>query len=811
MLFLFVFPTKEHDSGFSNTILNSLISENQLNSCPQSSISLTLQPGPEGKDASILIRSNGTQYSTGTGSVMEISAYRPFHRETQRGLIEFDLQSIPEYAIIDSAKLFLYAGGSHDNNPDNACWVERIIAPWDESTVTWNSQPTTTTENRVEIPTSASTDEDFILDISAMIQDMMNDEENSHGFKIKLKDESSFRGMFFYTSDYTGDIMKRPKLELTYKPRAVSESQIAICQGENYLFDGIQLNQTGIYFDTLITTDGCDSLNVLMLSVQDTFHTEIGQTICLGKTINFNNQDIGIAGIYRDTITAINGCDSFIVLTLTVDTIQTKILEVICLGNSFSFNGQSLTTSGLYIDTLSTIEGCDSFINLNLYVDSLIKETKGLFCPGDNYFFNNQNLTEPGTYLDTFITAIGCDSFLILRLAHFSAGTIGSDRYICNNENLFPSNLLRELAKATGENNVYQWQSSQDSINFQDIIGATNKEYNPEPITATTFFRRIVSFNSNQCTNTTNVVTIPFYPELKLCSNEATQIVLESTVLIKREIEDKYGHDGDLNQTDPGVYIFTTPNTIDSLNITTIGADGGRYNTFGYGGSGATINGKFSAIQGRVLKLMVGESGKTHGSTSKGGGGGGGGSGVIINEGLSIRDILLLAGGGGGASSGLGIGGSAETYGKKGDGSAGNNDGNGGNGGALINFGSVGGGGGGGFLNEGQDGFGEQQHGIIGKAGGRGFNALGGEGLGETDGGRGFGGGGSGAIAGFSRSGGGGGGGGGFSGGDGSGTHSPGGGGGSYIDIDRNGKDDGASNKMEGVDGAALIEMEQLL
>jgi abortive infection bacteriophage resistance protein len=83
----------------------------------------------------------------------------------------------------------------------------------------------------------------------------------------------------------------------------------------------------------------------------------------------FNGQTLTQAGTYRDTLTNSAGCDSTIILTLVVNPSKTSnITRNICAGQSTVFNGQTITQAGTYRDTLSQVNGCDSFIVLSLIV-----------------------------------------------------------------------------------------------------------------------------------------------------------------------------------------------------------------------------------------------------------------------------------------------------------------------------------------------------------------------------------------------------------------------------------------------------------
>ena len=75
--------------------------------------------------------------------------------------------------------------------------------------------------------------------------------------------------------------------------------------------------------DTFVAANSCDSFVVLNLTVIDTFQTVLNESICQGEIYLFNGQNLSSTGTFRDTFTAANSCDSFVVLNLTiVDTIQ---------------------------------------------------------------------------------------------------------------------------------------------------------------------------------------------------------------------------------------------------------------------------------------------------------------------------------------------------------------------------------------------------------------------------------------------------------------------------------------------------------
>jgi len=187
---------------------------------------------------------------------------------------------------------------------------------------------------------------------------------------------------------------------------------LTICKNEPVEFNGVIRNTNGIYKDTLLNTKGCDSFLYLHLTVVDTTKKDSILNICINKPILFNGMYQNIEGLYKDTFVNSNGCDSFIYLYLIVkDTPSTQIFDTICQGSFTIFNGQNLNTSGVFRDTLVSYLNCDSFVTLNLYVIPKIFIDKVSICEKEKYLGFNKT----GTYYDTFIEN-GCERIREIQL-----------------------------------------------------------------------------------------------------------------------------------------------------------------------------------------------------------------------------------------------------------------------------------------------------------------------------------------------------------------------------------------------------------
>ena len=203
--------------------------------------------------------------------------------------------------------------------------------------------------------------------------------------------------------------------------RNISRQEIydTICEGTTYDFHGRDLTQAGTYSDTLQTINGCDSVIVLTLSVNPVATTPLSATICSNETYDFHGRDMTQAGTYSDTLQTVNGCDSVIVLTLSVNPVATTPLSAtICSNEAYDFLGRDLTQAGTYSDTLQTINGCDSVIVLTLSVNHVASTPlSATICSNEAYDFHGRDLTQAGTYSDTLQTINGCDSIIVLTLS----------------------------------------------------------------------------------------------------------------------------------------------------------------------------------------------------------------------------------------------------------------------------------------------------------------------------------------------------------------------------------------------------------
>jgi PKD repeat protein len=100
---------------------------------------------------------------------------------------------------------------------ENESYLQLITEEWDEETVTWNNQPSITTEDQVYLPSSTEPEQDYTnIDVTVLVSKMYNEPENYHGFLLRLITEEYYRCLLFASSDYMVNPELRPKLEIVY-------------------------------------------------------------------------------------------------------------------------------------------------------------------------------------------------------------------------------------------------------------------------------------------------------------------------------------------------------------------------------------------------------------------------------------------------------------------------------------------------------------------------------------------------------------------------------------------------------------------
>ena len=207
-------------------------------------------------------------------------------------------------------------------------------------------------------------------------------------------------------------------LNLTVQQTLEETVSATICPNSSYEFNGTSYSSPGLFSAQLTSVAGCDSIAYLQLSQSDPITTTLTESICEGERILIGSQPYSISGVYTQVLTSAGGCDSTVILDLTVNQPQFVTLnESFCQGGSILVGNTLISQAGSYTFVLTSAAGCDSTINLNLSVaPTYFQQFSGSVCPGSSYAFGGQTFTSGGNYTVVLPTYFGCDSILTLDL-----------------------------------------------------------------------------------------------------------------------------------------------------------------------------------------------------------------------------------------------------------------------------------------------------------------------------------------------------------------------------------------------------------
>ncbi|MGB4930834.1 MAG: T9SS type A sorting domain-containing protein, partial [Chitinophagales bacterium] len=269
---------------------------------------------------------------------------------------------------------------------------------------------------------------------------------------------------------------------------------VSICEGDSYFAGGANQTEPGDYFDYYTPIEGCDSIIITHLSINNpVVNLGANYTICSGTTTTLNAGNpgatylwntgattqtitIGTAGTYSVTITDPAGCVASDAITISVNPSPTVNLgadisacadETVVLnagnpGANYLWNTGANTqtinanTTGTYSVTVTNGFGCfaSDVINVNIHALPTVELGASIdFCTGENvtldagnpgatYLWSTGATTQtittstPGTYSVTVTNAFGCDKSDNITLTEHAAPIVdlGADIIVCADE-----------------------------------------------------------------------------------------------------------------------------------------------------------------------------------------------------------------------------------------------------------------------------------------------------------------------------------------------------------------------------------------
>ena len=195
-----------------------------------------------------------------------------------------------------------------------------------------------------------------------------------------------------------------------------------ICPGSSVVYNGTTYdsnNLTGI--ETLTAANGCDSTVTVTVSVQQSVSGSFSASICENDSLVYNGVVYNANNLTgSDTLVSSGGCDSIVTITIGLLLNSTATVNAtICSGESFIYNGITYDANNLSgIETLQSVSGCDSVVTVTVTeLPFLSSSIDSLICNGDSFEFNG-TVYGAGNFSgsETLTSSSGCDSLVTVNV-----------------------------------------------------------------------------------------------------------------------------------------------------------------------------------------------------------------------------------------------------------------------------------------------------------------------------------------------------------------------------------------------------------
>ncbi|MFY0643477.1 MAG: T9SS type A sorting domain-containing protein [Bacteroidia bacterium] len=224
-------------------------------------------------------------------------------------------------------------------------------------------------------------------------------------------------GTYYIKNRIPGYCSEVVQVDITIHLATYDTTSIIVCD-QFTTFSGLVIDSNSVFNDTLVNNNGCDSVLTINLTVNHSTIDSIQVSQCQQYVSPSGQYIWNKTGIYYDTLSTKNNCDSVIKVELQIlQDSQDSISLQVCDSLRSPSTKYLWTTTGTYFDTIVNHLGCDSIIRVDLLIvedseDSIsLKVCDSLRSPSTKYLW-----TSTGTYFDTVVNHLGCDSIIRVDL-----------------------------------------------------------------------------------------------------------------------------------------------------------------------------------------------------------------------------------------------------------------------------------------------------------------------------------------------------------------------------------------------------------
>ncbi len=243
---------------YSVLVTDNVGNQTKKNLCilPQNApFTFTISPDAlSGKDAIIQSGDDGTNSDKNGRNGVQFGCQRASAGVwgKARSLLGIDLSCIPSNAVISHATLRLSGNGHNPLSRSNESYLYKNAADWNDRTLTWNTQPSHTTDGGIYLAGTSMANENTAIDVTSHVQGWIQDPSSNFGWKLMLADEltASYTIRTYASSNHSNPALW-PAIEVTLTLPWLSDNQRNWVMEENYDENGMVISTQKTYLDDM--------------------------------------------------------------------------------------------------------------------------------------------------------------------------------------------------------------------------------------------------------------------------------------------------------------------------------------------------------------------------------------------------------------------------------------------------------------------------------------------------------------------------------------------------------------------------------
>jgi gliding motility-associated-like protein len=296
------------------------------------------------------------------------------------------------------------------------------------------------------------------------------------------------------------------QIVVTIQPEYNVANTINSCSGQ-YVFNGQILTQSGIYNDTLTTVNGCDSIVSLNLTIGATPSVNAGQNITLCSS------ESGIIGVVSQPGLNYSWSPS---TGLSATNISNPTVQLSNVNTGWPI----VQTYTLTVTDNTSLMGCSASDQVDVTILPAYQNTiQDTLCNGGPFVFNGNSYTQTGIYIDSSQTVAGCDSITTLQIAISQTPVFNiNDTLICFGEQ------VALVPQSNFSNVTYGW------LQQNTTLPVISPNLTVSPIQTTSY--QVTAVDPFLCNYSDNfTITVAPLPLMNLIANQTTLCAYDTLLL----------------------------------------------------------------------------------------------------------------------------------------------------------------------------------------------------------------------------------------------------------------------------------------